>query len=169
MAVLAVASADFIRRGNKACPDRSGRSLRDRLPLERRLAFRRQLLVHLIQQVLDLSRVHVTAEFGPDGSRVDGCRTDAAPAMPPVEGNREENVGRLRAAVSDERIVSGPLEIGVVEVHIGEAMSGRRKVNQASAGANQRGNPVYQDKVAQVIGAELRLKSVHRVAKWSGH
>jgi hypothetical protein len=56
---------------------------------------------------------------------VDGCRTDAAPAMPLVEGNREENVGCLGPAVSDERIVSRPLEIWVSQVHIGEAMPGR--------------------------------------------
>jgi hypothetical protein len=94
MAVLAVAAADFIGRGNKASPNRSGRSLRDCLPLERSLAFRRQLLVHLIDHLLELSRVH---------SRVDGCRTDAASAMPLVEGNREEDVGCLGPAVSDER------------------------------------------------------------------
>jgi hypothetical protein len=35
----------------------------------------------------------VSAQFGVDDSWVDGCRTDAAPSMPPVEGNREENVG----------------------------------------------------------------------------
>ena len=65
-----------------------------------------------------------------------GYRTDAAPAMPLVEGNREENVGCLGPAVSDERIVSRPLEIGVSQVHIGEAMPGRREVDQASPGAN---------------------------------
>ena len=48
-------------------------------------------------------------------------------------------------------------------------MPGRREVDQASAGANQRDNPVYKDKVAEVIGAELRLKAVHRMAQWSRH
>jgi len=60
----------------------------------------------------------MTAEFGVDASRMDGCRTDAAPAMALVEGNREEYVGCFGPAVSDERIVSRALEIGVVEVHI---------------------------------------------------
>src|SRR5580658_1342421 len=104
-----------------------------------------------------------------DASRVDGCRTDAAPAMPPVEGNREENVGCLGPAVSDERIVSRPLEIGVSQVHIGEAMSGRREVDQASAGANQRSNAIDQYEMAEVVGAELRLKAVRRVPEWSRH
>jgi len=42
-----------------------------------------------------------------------GCRMDAASPMPLVEGHREENIGCLRPAVSDERIVCRPLEIGV--------------------------------------------------------
>src|SRR5579862_5908423 len=104
-----------------------------------------------------------------DASWVDGYRTDAAPAMPLVEGNRKENVGCLGAAVSDERIVSRPLEIGVSQVHIGEAMPGRREVDQASAGANQRSNAIDQYKMAEVVGAELRLKAVHGVPKWSCH
>src|SRR6202790_5210590 len=104
-----------------------------------------------------------------DASRVDGCRTDAAPSMPLVEGNREENVGRLGPAVSDERIVSRPLEIGVSQVHIGEAMPGRREVDQASACANQRSDAIYQHKMAEVAGAELRLKTVHGVPEWSRH
>src|SRR5580704_4397899 len=78
-----------------------------------------------------------------DDSGVDGCGTDAAPAMPVVEGNREENIGCLGPAVSDERIVSRPLEIGVAQVHIGEAMPGRREGDQASAGADQRSNAIY--------------------------
>src|SRR5579863_6748542 len=104
-----------------------------------------------------------------DAARVDGCRTDAAPAMPLVEGNREENVGCLGPAVSDERIVSRPLEIGVSQLHIGEAMPGRREVDQASAGANQRSNSVDQYKMAEVVGAELSLKTVQRVPKWRRH
>src|SRR5579872_5336434 len=48
-------------------------------------------------------------------------------------------------------------------------MSGRCEVNQASAGANQRGNAIDQYKMAEVVGAELRLKTVQRVAKWRGH
>src|SRR5579862_1725157 len=104
-----------------------------------------------------------------DASWVDGYRTDTAPAMPLVEGNREENVGCLGPAVSDERIVSRPLEVGVSQGHIGEAMPGRREVDQASAGANQLSNAIDQYKMAEVVGAELRLKAVHGVSKWSRH
>src|SRR5260370_12844248 len=87
-----------------------------------------------------------------DASRVDGCRTDAAPAMPPVEGNREENVGCLGPAVSDERIVSRPLEVGVSQVHIGEAMPRRCEVDQASAGPDQRRNAIDQSNMPEVVG-----------------
>src|ERR1700756_3033208 len=118
---------------------------------------------------MKLSRVHMTAEFGVDASRVDRYRTDAAPAMPLVEGNREKYVGCLGPAVRDERIVSRALEIGVVEVHISETMPGRCEVDQPSAGADQRGYAIYQNKMAEVVGAELRLKTVHGVPKWSGH
>src|ERR1700758_4287737 len=111
----------------------------------------------------------MTAEFGVDASRMDGCRTDAAPAMPLVEANREENVGCLGPAVSDERIVSRPLEVGIGEIHIGEPMPGRREVDQASAGTNQRSNAIDQNKMAEMVGAELRLKTVHGVPEWSGH
>src|SRR5580704_4016817 len=48
-------------------------------------------------------------------------------------------------------------------------MPGRREVDQASAGANQRGNAIDQYKMAEVVGAELRLKAVHVVPKWSRH
>src|SRR4029077_6221744 len=111
----------------------------------------------------------MTSKLGVDASRMDGCRTDAAPAMPLVEGNREENIGCLRPAVSEERIVSRPFEVGVSQVHIGEAMPRRREVDQASAGANQRSNAIDQYKMAEVIGAELRLKAVHGVPERSRH
>jgi len=42
-------------------------------------------------------------------------------------------------------------------------------VDQASAGADQRGYAIYQNKMAEVVGAELRLKAVNGVPKWSGH
>src|ERR1700733_11606009 len=48
-------------------------------------------------------------------------------------------------------------------------MSGRREVDQASAGANQRSNSIDQYKMAEVVGAELRLKTVHGVPEWSRH
>src|SRR4029077_17604022 len=48
-------------------------------------------------------------------------------------------------------------------------MSGRREVDQASAGGNQRGNAIDQYKMAEMVGAELRLKTVQRMPKWRRH
>src|SRR5260370_1482455 len=48
-------------------------------------------------------------------------------------------------------------------------MPGLWEVDQASAGANQRSNAIDQYKMAEVVGAELRLKAVHGVPEWSRH
>jgi hypothetical protein len=48
-------------------------------------------------------------------------------------------------------------------------MPGRREVDQATARANQRGNTIDQYKMAEVVGAELRLKAVLCMPKWSRH
>src|SRR5579863_9745346 len=48
-------------------------------------------------------------------------------------------------------------------------MPGRREVDQATARANQRRNAIDQYKMAEVVGAELRLKAVQGVPKWSRH
>src|SRR6478672_11589144 len=48
-------------------------------------------------------------------------------------------------------------------------MPGRREIDQTSAGANQRSNAIDQDKMAKVVGAELRLKTVQRVPEGSRH
>src|SRR5579872_6411057 len=48
-------------------------------------------------------------------------------------------------------------------------MPRRREIDQASLGADQRSNAIDQYKMAEVVGAELRLEAVHRVPKWSRH
>src|SRR4029077_5386458 len=48
-------------------------------------------------------------------------------------------------------------------------MPGRREVDQASPGADQRSNAIDQYEMAEVVGAELRLEAVHGVPKWSRH
>ena len=48
-------------------------------------------------------------------------------------------------------------------------MTGRGHVNQAPSPPNKRRNPVDQDKVAQVIRAELRFESIGCVAERCGH
>src|ERR1700740_23559 len=48
-------------------------------------------------------------------------------------------------------------------------MPGGCEVDQASASADQSSNAIDQYKMAEVVGAELRLKTVHGVPEWSRH
>jgi hypothetical protein len=94
-----------------------------------------------------------------------GRRTHAKVPVPFVEGNGEENVHRLRPAVRNEGLIPRPLKVGIIEVHIGEAVTRRRQIDQPPTYTDKRSNPVDQHKVAQVIGAELHLEAVNRSAK----
>src|SRR5580658_5273341 len=95
--------------------------------------------------------------------------THATLAVPLVESNREEDIRRLRAAIGDHRVVEGPLKVGILQIYVGYAMTGGRQVDQPSSGTDQWRNPVDEDKVTEMICAELRFKAVHRVAERSGH
>ena len=99
---------------------------------------------------------------------MDGCRTDAALAMPLVESNREENVRRLRPSISDEGLIRRALKVGIVKIDIGEAVTRRRQVDQPASRADKRRNLIHQHKVAQVIGAKLRLEAVRRMSTRHG-
>jgi hypothetical protein len=57
----------------------------------------------------------------------------------------------------------------IIEVDVRATMTRRREVYQLSSRPYQRGNPVYEDEVAKMIGAELCFKAVNRVAKWRRH
>src|SRR5262245_13485012 len=64
MAVLAITTADFVSRRNYCGPNRRRGSLSDRLELKWSLAFRCELLVHLIDQLdhrLYLTRFQIAA------------------------------------------------------------------------------------------------------------
>jgi hypothetical protein len=89
--------------------------------------------------------------------------------MPPVESDSKKDVRRLRAAIGNERFIGRALKVGVLKVHVRAAVTGRRHVDQASSGANERRNPVDQHKVAQVIGPELCFEAVGCVAELCGH
>ena len=95
--------------------------------------------------------------------------THAASTVAPVKRDGEKNVRGLRAAVGDERFVGRSLKIGIVQVYVGKTVTCGREVDQPAAFAQKRRNPVDQDKVAEMIGAKLRLKAIRRVAKGSGH
>ena len=90
-------------------------------------------------------------------------------AMPLIECDREQDIRRLRPAVGHERVVRGPLKIGIVEVHIRKTVAGRRQINQPSSAAKQRRDPVHQHKVAQMIRPKLRLEMVRGATERGGH
>ena len=92
-----------------------------------------------------------------------GCTAAARTPRSPVtfvECDREENIRRFGSAIGDERLIGRALKVGIVEVDVRVAMTGRRQVDQPPAIADKRRNPVDQDKVAEVIRPELRFKAV---------
>jgi hypothetical protein len=120
--VLAIASPDLFSRGNNASPDRRGCSLRDRLVLERSLARCRALLIDLIDHRLQMSWVHMPAQFSSDASRMDSGGSNPTVAMPQVERDRKQDSCRLRPAVCHPWVVRSLLEVGVFEIYVGEAV-----------------------------------------------
>ena len=55
-----------------------------------------------------------------------------------IERDREQDVCRLRLAVSRPRVILPALEIGIIQVDVGIAMTGRGDVHQPSAASYQR-------------------------------
>jgi len=74
-------------------------------------------------------------------------------AVPSVESNSEEDVCRLGPPVRNEGVIGRRLKVGILEVHIGEAVTRRRQVDQPPTYTDKRSDAVDQHKVAQVIGA----------------
>src|SRR5271170_1920603 len=105
VAVLAIAAADFIRRNDDAGPHGGGRSLRDGLPLKGWLALGGELLIDLSEEGRNPAGIHIAAQLGMDAAGVYCSSADAAPFVPLVESDGEENVGGLRAAIGDEGLV----------------------------------------------------------------
>src|ERR1700733_5635981 len=136
VAILAITAADLVSRSNYGCPNRSCRSLRNRLPLEGSLALCCKLLIHLIDHRLYAARIQMAAQLGVDASRMYGRGAYPTLPMAPVESNREEDVCCLRAAVSDERLVRRPFEVGILEIDVGEAVACGRQVDQPSSCAD---------------------------------
>jgi hypothetical protein len=96
-------------------------------------------------------------------------RTNASIAMTFVECDREEDVRRFGSAIGNERLIGRVLETWVLKINVRVAMPRRRQVDEPPAIADKRRNPVDQDKVAQVIRAELRFESIGCVAERCGH
>src|SRR5882762_4783119 len=169
VAVLAVSAANLVSGSHDTGPHRSCGSLRNGLPLERRLTLGRKLLVHLFHDPLNAARIYVATQFGLYASWMHCRGTHATLAVPLVERNGEEDICRLRSAIRDEWLIGGPLKVGILKVNVRVAVTGRRQIDQSPSCAKKARNPVYQDKVAEVIGAELCFKAVRRMSERCRH
>src|SRR6266550_5399907 len=87
VAVLAISSADLFSGRDKASPDRSGCSLRDRLVLKRLPACCCGFFADSVDRRLRLSWVEMPSKLGLDASRMNGGSSNPAAAMPRVERN----------------------------------------------------------------------------------
>ena len=123
MAVFAELRADFFCGSDDGRPDGCGSALWDRLPLEGWVALSFGLLHDLLDHGVDVGRIHVAGKLGHDSSGVDCCGADVAVLVAAVELDGKEDVDGLRAAIGDEGVVRCGFEVGVLEVHIGEAMA----------------------------------------------
>src|ERR1700735_3581406 len=135
MAVFAVAAANLLSLCDDTGPHRRCRSLWDGLPREWPLSLCDELVVHLLDHDFEVARVHVPAKLGLDDSRMHGSGAHSASAVPLVEGDGEQNVCGLRSAIRDEGIVRRALKVRIVEVHVREAMTCRRQVDQSPSSA----------------------------------
>ena len=165
VAVRAISTADLVGESNDGGPHRSRGSLRDGLPLEGWLALRLKLLVYLIDDGLHTVRIGVTAELRLYASRMHGGSAHAALLVPLVESNGKKEISRLRSTISDERVIGCPLKVGILQINIGVTVTRRSQVNQPASRADKTRNPVNENKVAQMIGPELRLKTSRRLPK----
>ena len=93
------------------------------------------------------------SEFPPDARLPHAPR---AIPMLPSKATEKKNVRRRQSAIRNKGLVRSLYEVGILQVDVGETMPRRRKVDQPPTGADK-GYPVDQDKVAQVISTELRL------------
>src|SRR5215469_1797985 len=99
LAVRAIPASDLFSASDHTRPDRSCRSLGNRLPFEGSAALRSQLLVEPINHTPQLCRIHIAAEFSLYDSRMDGRRAHASIPVAPVECDGEEYVRCLRPPI----------------------------------------------------------------------
>ena len=79
---------------------------------------------------------------------VNRSRAYAVRFMAPVEFDREQDIGRLRAPIGDERLIGRALEIGIVEVDVGIAVAGGGDVHEPSARCDQCSDAINQYEMA---------------------
>src|SRR5712664_3769725 len=169
MAVLAILSADLISRSNYSGPYRSCRSLRNSLQLEGCFALGRKPLIHLLDHLLDVDGVQMAVQLRLDASWMYRRGAYAIPSMTPVESNGEEDIRSLGPAVGNERFIGRPHKVGIFKVDVGEAVPGRREIDQTPSFADKWLYTVDEHEVPQMIGAELHFKAVRRMTKRRGH
>jgi hypothetical protein len=119
VAVLAVLPANLVGGSDHTSPYRCCSALRNRFPLERTFTFRGKLRVDLFNQLFDATGFSVATQFCLYAPRMHGCSANATSTVSLVEGDCEQNVRRLRAAVCDEGIVGRALKIWVLQVDVG--------------------------------------------------
>src|ERR1700748_706322 len=113
--------------------------------------------------------IHIAAQLGLYSSGMHSRSADATLPMPTIKSNGKQNVRGLRPAISNKRFRGCPVEIWVAEIDVRETVTSGREIDQPSSSANERRYPVDEDKVPEVIGAELRFKTVRSVTKRCGH
>src|SRR5260370_11619676 len=169
MAVLAILPADLVSRSNYSGLYRSCGSLRNSLQLEGCFAIGRKLLIHLLDRLLDVDGVKMAVQLRLDASWMYRRGAYAIPSMTPVESNGEEDIRSLGPGVGNEGFIGGPHKVGIFKVDVGEAVPGRREVDQTPSLPNKWRDTVDDHEVPQVIGAELHFKAVRRMTKRRGH
>jgi hypothetical protein len=169
VAVLAILSADLVSRSNYSGPHRSCGSLRNSLQLEGCFALGRKLLIHLLDRLLDVDGVQMAIQLRLNASWMYRRSAYAIPSMTPVESNGEEDIRSLGPAVGNERFIGRPHKVGIFKVDVGEAVPGRREIDQTPSLADKWRDTVDEHEVPQMIGAELHFKAVRRMEKRRGH
>src|ERR1700722_20616771 len=86
--------------------------------------------VDLFDELFDAARLDVARELCLDDAGVNCGGAHASRAVAPVELHGEKNVGGFGTAVGDERVVGRAFETGIVEVDVGIAMPGGRKIDE---------------------------------------
>src|SRR5258708_4514628 len=169
VAILAIPAANLVSGCHDTGPHGSRGSLRNGLPLEGPLTLSRKLLVHLFHDPLNAARIYVATQFGLYASRMHSRAPHATLALPLVERHAEHAVCRLRSALRDGWLIGRPLKVGILKVNVRETVTGRRQIDQSPSCAKKARNPVHQDKVAEVIGAELCFKAVRCMSERCRH
>jgi hypothetical protein len=94
-----------------------------------------------------------------------------ARAEPLLQPDGEEDVGRFRLTVGEPLLIRPLLELDVVEDHRRHVMAARADRDDAARRAAQqrRRQQTGEEKVAEVIRAELHLEAVARLGEGTSH